>query len=151
MTRSVIITKSIGAGLVGIAFLASIYFILLTWVSGDWHHPFQQFLQVKYWMGTLFFGFGLQIGLFWYVRSVNKTKQINKITTANTGVSTATMIACCAHHLTEFIPILGLSAASIFLAKYQSYILAIAVIFNFLGIVYMINIIKKHKLYRLTI
>lgn len=142
-----IVLKSTLAGLLGIILLFSLYFIILSWVSRDFRHPFEQFLAIKYWMGALFFGFGLEVGLFWFVRLLIKKSQAQRVAVASGGVSGATMIACCVHHLTDFAPILGLSALSIFLAKYQLYLLSLAILFNVFGILYMLRIIKKHKLY----
>lgn len=145
-----VIVKSTAVGLLGIFLLSSIYFILLTWIGQDWRHPLEQFLAVKYWMGTLFLGFGIQMGLFWYVRSMFREKQARRVAATSGGVSTATMIACCAHHITDLVPILGLSALSIFLARYQVYILMIAIVFNAAGIFFLLNMIKKHRLYNLN-
>jgi len=145
------IIKSVLVGWLGILALATLYFILLTWVGHDWRHPFQQFLTVKYWMSALFLGFGLQLALFWYTKLMIKIKQAQRVAVANTGVSAATMIACCAHHLFEVVPILGLSAVSIFLARYQVYILGLAVMANGLGVYYMARMIKQHKLHQINI
>lgn len=151
MTKNKIIIKSVVAGVISVTILAAFYFIILTWVSGDWHHPWYQFLTVKYWMGLLFLGFGVQGALFWYTTLVTKLKKAKSVAATNAGISTATMIACCAHHIVDFVPILGLSALSIFLAKYQEYFLATGVLFNVLGILYMYRIIKKHKLFNVNI
>ncbi len=148
--KNKIYLKSLFAGIAGITALGLFYFILLTWVGGDWHHPWQQFLVIKYWMSALFLGFGLQVGLFWYVRLMVRKRNAQRVATANAGISTATMVACCAHHIVDFVPILGLSALTIFLAKYQVYFLAIGITSNFFGIFYMFRVINKYKLLRLT-
>lgn len=147
ITKNQIIIKSFVAGVISVTILAAFYFIVLTWVSGDWRHPWQQFLTVKYWMSPLFLGFGVQGALFWYTKLVTKLKKAKQVAAANAGISTVTMIACCTHHIVDFVPILGLSALSVFLAKYQEYFLAVGIVFNILGIVYMYRIIKKHKLF----
>jgi len=49
--------------------------------------------------------------------------------------------------LTDFLPILGLSAFAIFLDKYQLTFILIALLSNFLGVVYMLSVMKKHKLF----
>ena len=35
------------------------------------------------------------------------------------GTSVTAMVACCLHHVTDVLPILGLSAAATFLTRYQ--------------------------------
>jgi len=47
------------------------------------------------------------------------------------------MIACCAHHLTDVVPILGLSALSIWLVNFQTPLLAIGIVSNAAGSVYL--------------
>lgn len=148
--KNTIIIKSFIAGVISVIILITFYFIVLTWVSGDWRHPWEQFLTVRYWMSALFIGFGLQGGLFWYMKMAVKMKKAKQVAATNAGISTATMIACCAHHIVDFVPILGLSALSIFLAKYQEYFLATGVLFNTLGILYMYRIIKKYKLFNIN-
>lgn len=36
------------------------------------------------------------------------------------GVSAGSMAACCAHHLADFLPLLGLSGLAAYLASYQT-------------------------------
>ena len=51
------------------------------------------------------------------------------------------------HHLTDILPILGISAASLFLVKYQSFFLAIGVASNLIGVTIMLRLIQKLELY----
>lgn len=144
-----VIRQSVFAGVLSMLLLSLFYFLVLTWVTGDWSHPFKQFVTLKYWMSLLFLGFGLQGGLFWYMRLAVREQKARRVAATNAGVSTATMIACCAHHLADIAPMLGISAVSIVLAKYQVYLLALGILFNAFGIWYMSHIIKKHMLYTL--
>ena len=57
------------------------------------------------------------------------------------------MVACCMHHITDILPILGVSAASLFFIKYQSFFLAIGVASNLVGITVMLRLIQKQELY----
>lgn len=43
------------------------------------------------------------------------------------------MVACCAHHLVDLIPILGLSAATLFLSEYQEQFLIFGIVANLIG------------------
>ncbi len=54
------------------------------------------------------------------------------------------MVACCAHHLTEVLPILGLAGLSLFLTRYQIWFLGVGIASNFFGIIYLLYQIKKH-------
>ncbi|HSA78642.1 MAG TPA: heavy metal-binding domain-containing protein, partial [Nitrospirota bacterium] len=66
--------KSILAGLGGAAGLFSFYFILLALLAGSWRHPLDELLALKYWIGTLILGFGIQIGMFFHIKNVMHLK-----------------------------------------------------------------------------
>ena len=51
------------------------------------------------------------------------------------------------HHVADILPLLGISAASLFFIKYQSFFLAIGVASNLLGITLMLRLIQKQGLY----
>jgi hypothetical protein len=63
------------------------------------------------------------------------------------GISTTSMVACCAHHVTDILPILGVSAAVVFLNQFQDLFLTVGVLSNLIGISLMLRIIQKHSLY----
>lgn len=67
---------------------------------------------------------------------------------ATGGVSAGSMVACCAHHVVDILPIIGLSAAALFLAEYQQFFMMLGVAGNLIGIVYMLEMIRKHELYQ---
>jgi len=48
------------------------------------------------------------------------------------------MAACCAHHLVDLLPILGLSAAALFLSEYQEQLLIFGILANVIGIAMML-------------
>ena len=140
--------KSIVIGAVGMILLAGIYWLILFLVSGDLNHPWAQFMLFKYWMSALILGFGIQVGLYWFVRSglhlygsVTKTAVAAGATT-----STVSMAACCAHHIFDILPLLGFSAFALFLSEYQTHFFALGVISNTVGIIIMIRIIQHKKM-----
>ncbi len=95
-------------------------------------------------------GFGIQLGLYSYIRfNIGKkvTGATAEVATAG-GISTGSMIACCAHHITDVLPIIGLSAAAVFLIKYQLPFILVGIFSNLVGITMMLNIIQKHGLYQ---
>lgn len=94
-------------------------------------------------MSLLIFGFGIQMGLFWLLRKgmhvSNQDRSDSKITSGtSTAVSGMAMVACCAHHAVDVLPILGLSAAALFLTQYQEQFLIFGVISNLIGIAMML-------------
>lgn len=125
------------------------YFLVMTISSANLSATVSQFKQLWYWMITLSLGFGIQVGLFTRLKNIIKnsptTNQAGAITAASTGTSSASMIACCAHHLSEVLPIIGLSGFAIFLTRYQIPIIVFGIAMNLLGIIYMLKTIAKIK------
>lgn len=72
-------------------------------------------------MGLIAAGFGTQVALFAELRAVDRPhRAAAAVTVAGTGTSAAAMLACCAHHLVELLPLLGLSGAAVFLNAYKT-------------------------------
>jgi hypothetical protein len=57
------------------------------------------------------------------------------------------MVACCAHHLTDVLPVIGLAGAATLLATYQDVLLLLGVLSNVVGVTYMLGLLRKHRLY----
>lgn len=139
--------ESFLAGIFGMIGLSAVYILIMLLATKDFSQVVEQFLFFKYWITVLVIGFGIQTGLFWYLRSGLHLSNGSSKTAfgASAGTSTAAMVACCAHHLTDLLPILGLSAAALFLSKYQTYLFLLGIISNATGILLMIYIIKTKK------
>ena len=56
------------------------------------------------------------------------------MTAASAGAGGAAMLACCAHHLVDVLPLVGLSAATVFLNDYRAPLVALSLGMNALGI-----------------
>lgn len=136
--------KAVIAGFLGSLGLVLFYFLITVLITGNPQFPVNQFLAYKYLMTPLVIGFGIQIGLFSYLRLCGKNNLGAKISTGTSGgVSGVSMVACCAHHLAEVLPILGLSGASLFLASFQKELLILGVASNLLGIFLITRDLKK--------
>ena len=125
--------------LIGLVGLSAFYFLLLFAITGDLNHPLSQFSLFQPWMSLLIIGFGIQMGLFWMMRkgirfNLQDKKDSNMTAGTSTAVSGMAMVACCAHHAVDLLPILGLSAAAIFLSEYQEQLLIFGVLTNLAGI-----------------
>ncbi|MFZ0455458.1 MAG: hypothetical protein WCE54_13095 [Ignavibacteriaceae bacterium] len=142
--------KSIHAGFVGSLSFLAVYF-LIVFIANSFSHAIDGFINSWYWIAALTIGFGFQIGLYIHVRQTIKLKKERREAASavaiGAGTSTVSMIACCAHHLTDILPILGLSTAAIFLSTYQLIFMSIGVISNIIGVTYMLRIISKHHLF----
>ncbi len=136
-------------GIGGSIGLLIIYFGILIWVN-SFSHALEQFLEMWYWILTLAIGFGIQLGLYLHIRS-NIRRRIRGATAeiaAAGGITTGSMIACCAHHITDVLAIMGLSAAALFLVRYQLPFILLGIFSNLVGITMMLGIIQKHELYQ---
>ncbi|MBI4283068.1 MAG: hypothetical protein HY663_01200 [Chloroflexi bacterium] len=135
----------VGAG--AAVLLIIIYLGLITWAQG-WSHALQQAAELWYWVLTLASGFGIQAGLFSFIRQSIRERQAAATASIATsgGVSTGSMVACCAHHLSDVLPLLGLSGAAIFLVRYQLVFIIAGVLANIIGITIMLETIQRHAL-----
>ena len=142
--------KSIFWGVGGGLSLLIFYFLILT-LANSFSHAIEQLQDLWYWISVLIIGFSIQVGLYSYIRiqfRQRKTKIAGKELAASGGVSTGSMVACCAHHLVDVLPILGLSVVFLFLAEYQVFFILLGIVSNIIGIIFMLEIIKKHSLYK---
>ncbi len=138
-------TKSVIWGLTGTAGLLIFYFLTMRILAGSWEAALSQFEKLWYFMVPLSIGFGIQAGLYSNLKNIMK-KNSSAVMATNTTTSTVGMIACCAHHATDILPILGLSAVSTLLVSYQIPILVAGIIFNFIGIAYHINLARNMEI-----
>jgi len=65
-------------------------------------------------------------------------------TATGTGTSTVAMVACCAHHVTDVLPVLGLSGAAIFLNDYRIPLMVAGLAVNATGVLYMARLAIVH-------
>jgi hypothetical protein len=131
--------------------LLSVYFLILSIVE-SFSHSIMQFKDLWYWITMLVSGFGIQAGLYTYIRGVMKLRKDSGVATSSVaaagGISTTSMAACCAHHISDVLPLLGISAAVVFLNQFQNLFLTVGVLSNIIGINLMLKIIQKHRLYQ---
>ena len=88
----------------------------------------------------LVLGFGVQIGLFTYLK--HKSIVCSVTAMAGGGVSAISMILCCSHYLINILPFISLSFAN-FLTRYTFWILMFGIASNIAGIVFMLYKIKS--------
>lgn len=135
-------------GMSGALGLLIIYVVTLTLVNSP-DYLFEQLRGLWYWIVILTGGFGTQLGLYSYIKYHlhRKVSGTGAEVATSGGISTASMIACCAHRIVDFLPIIGLSAAALFLVKYQLPFIIMGIFSNLVGIILLLNVIQKHKLY----
>ncbi len=138
--------KSIFTGLLASLLLIGFYFAVMLLFTGSLPAAISQIRELWPWFTILVIGFGTQFGLFTYLKGLVKSTP-SMMTAANTGMSGVSMVACCAHHLTDVLPLFGLAGLSLFLTRYQVWLLGVGIASNFVGIVYLLRQINKHKAY----
>lgn len=131
------ISKSVFFGALASVVLLGIYFGVLTSVSG-WNFVQDQFSTYRYFIVSLAAGFGIQVGLYTYLRNLIKGGYGSGTVLGVTGTtSTAAMISCCTHYLVNVLPILGVAGAVTFVAQYQIQLFWAGLLFNLGGIAYI--------------
>ena len=139
------ITRPILYGILASAILLGVYFGILTLVSG-WTFVQEQFASYWYFIISLTVGFGIQVALYQYIKSLVHCGQgMGKVVGVSGTTSTAAMISCCAHYLVNLVPILGVTGLVTFAAQYQVKLFWMGIFFNIAGIVYMVSKIYKFK------
>ena len=117
------------------------YITVVSLVSG-WIFAQEQFRQFWYFVVTLAIGFGVQVGLYSYLKSI--VKGVTPSVVATSGVtSTVAMVSCCAHYLVNILPILGAVGIITVISQYQIQLFWVGLAFNFAGISYMANKVVK--------
>ena len=127
--------RSVAAGVVATAALLGVYLAIISLAQGV-GHAFEQLAADALFVGLIAAGFGTQVGLLVELRTVDRRHRAAAgVTAAGTGTSAAAMLACCAHHLVDLLPLVGLSAAAVFLNVYKTPLFLVAVAMNVIGII----------------
>lgn len=156
--RGVITTRRylipIAAFLLGSTLMAGVYFGILSWAQGP-AYASSQFLLNHSLLVAIWVGFGIQAALYSILRfglliPTTTTGHTGAMMGASGGTSATAMVACCIHHVTDVLPILGLSAAATFLTRYQRPFMLVGLGMETIGILAMLVILyrERQKLYR---
>ena len=135
------------AFLLGSTFVAGIYFGFLI-LAQEQDGVLNIFLSNRQYVIPIWVSFGIQVALYSILRfrlfipAASPGYSVVLIGTSGSTSVTA-MVACCLHHLTDVLPILGLSAAATFLTRYQRPFMLVGLGMNILGIVVMLMILYR--------
>ena len=144
----------VGAGLAGAVFLTALYFGIVSWAESP-QHALELFWEERWIVIPIILGFGVQIALYTILRKrlfvpVMNTGSTGALTGASGTTSTLAMVACCAHHVADVLPILGLTAAATFLANYQTAFMLVGLGTTLVGITVMLFILIRERRKALT-
>lgn len=137
------IHRPILIGVLGALALFALYMAIVTLAQG-WDHAIELLAEDAWLVIPIMTGFGTQVGLYTYLRGVLRidSRGSQAMVGVGGGTSTAAMVACCAHHLADVLPLLGLSAAASFLATYKIPFMLLGLTMNLIGIVLILRRIR---------
>jgi hypothetical protein len=149
MSKSTRILLPIGAGLAGSIFLTGLYLGLVSWAE-NFQHAVELLRQDRWIILPIILGFGIQVGLYVILKKrlfipVEHAGPSGVLTGASGATSTIAMAACCAHHVTDVLPILGLTAAAAFLSRYQTTFMLVGLGTTLVGIIVMLATLLKER------
>ncbi len=134
----------IGAGLMGAVMLMGVYLGIVSLAESP-KHALSLFWEDKIFVIPIMIGFGIQVGLYTFLKTGAHLPASGAATATSGGMSTVAMVACCVHHVADVMPILGLTAAATFLANWKIPFMVVGLISNALGIAIMLRTIYKER------
>jgi len=137
------------AFLLGSTLIAGVYFGIITWAQG-WDYAASQFLLNRWYVVPIWVGFGIQAALYSILRfrlfiPTTTTSHTGTLMGTSGGTSITAMVACCLHHVTDVLPILGLSAAATFLTRYQRPFMLVGLGTEIIGIIVMLIVLYRER------
>ncbi|MGA2764770.1 MAG: hypothetical protein ABSG17_15580 [Spirochaetia bacterium] len=136
----------IAVGILGTAVILAVYLTILGLAQG-WAHAVQLLREDAYLVTPITLAFGVQVGLYAYLRTIIRAKSRSggAMTGASGATSSAAMVACCAHHVADLLPFLGLSAAAGFLAAYRVPFMVLGLAVSLAGIGVIVRRIMRYR------
>jgi len=137
------------AFLLGFSLMTGLYFGILTWAQG-WEYASKQFLLNRWYVMPIWIGFGIQAALYAILRfrlfiPTTTTGHTGAMMGTSGGTSVTAMVACCLHHVTDVLPILGLSAAATFLTRYQRSFMLVGLSMEIIGVIVMLIVLYRAR------
>jgi hypothetical protein len=118
-------------------------------LAGSPAHALSLFWDDRALVIPILLGFGLQVGLFTLLKTglylPAHAPASGAMTAAGGGVSTAAMVACCVHHVSDVLPLVGLSAAATFLANWKVPFMIAGLATNLIGITLMLAALMRAR------
>lgn len=139
-----------GAFLLGVSVIAGIYFGIIIWAQ-SWDYAASQFSLNRWYVIPIWIAFGAQAALYTILRfrlfiPTTSTGHAGALMGTSGGTSVTAMIACCLHHVTDVLPIFGVSAAATFLTRYQRPFMLVGLATEIIGILIMlISLYRERK------
>lgn len=136
--------KLIIFSLVATAAMLLLYFGVISLLSG-WAYAQDQFKSFWYFVTALAVGFGIQVGLYYYLRERYGQPGAPGAVAASGVTGGAAMLACCAHHVVNFLPLLGAFGLATLIAQSQVQLFWVSLLFNAAGLIYLLRQLPRVK------
>lgn len=142
--RRVVQAAIIGA--LGAVALVGLYLGVVTWAQGA-DHAIELLWGDRFFVGAISLGLGTQVGLFAYIRMLQRAMARGSVALSGAGTATSSvsMVACCAHHVADVLPILGLSGLAVFLLDFRTPLLLLGILMNLVGIAVMLRELRHAR------
>ena len=142
------ILPPLGAGVLGAIFLTGVDLGIVSLAESP-EHALDLFWQDKAFVIPILLGFGTQVGLYTLLKKglymPMHLPAAGATTAAGGGMSTMAMVACCAHHVADVLPLVGLTAAATFLANWKIPFMVVGLLTNLIGIAVMLREIVRAR------
>ena len=126
--------RALRAGLLAALLLAAFYAGVVGGASGL-SHLRSQARADWYYLVAIVAGFSVQVTLLVELRQRHRRHQLaGRAAATGAGASGVGMVACCAHHLADLAPIIGVSGAAAFLTDYRVPFMLAGIAVNAVGV-----------------
>jgi hypothetical protein len=125
--------RAVGWGLLAAVGLLGFYLAVIVAASGAAHLRAQLTLDWP-WITVIIAGFGVQVALLLTLRARRRARAAAAAAGTGAGASVVGMLACCAHHVADIAPLVGVNLAATFLATYRVPFMAVGVAVNAVAI-----------------
>ena len=132
--------RAVWWGLLAVVGLLGFYLAVIVAASGVAHLGAQLALDWP-WIAVIVAGFGVQMALLITLRERQRARAAAAAVGTGAGASVVGMLACCAHHLADIAPLVGVNLAATFLATYRVPFMAVGIAVNAIAVT-----ITVHKL-----
>lgn len=124
--------------------MAALYVLVVLGVSRSVEHLGDQLIGDWYLLLPIVVGFGVQVDLLVELRRREQLhRSVMASSAASAGASTVGMVACCAHHLADLLPVAGATAAATFLYDYRLTFMFAGVVSSAFAITVALHRIRK--------
>lgn len=126
--------RSVRAGLLAATGLGAFYVTVIALASGAGHLADQARDDWPY-LSLIVTGFATQVALLVELRHRRRARRLEQAAAgAGVGSGAVGMVACCAHHLADLAPVVGVSGAATFLTDWRVEFMLAGIAVNAIGI-----------------